>query len=166
MAFLTSPDPQLLTFKMFKVVANDPDGDDEYWAGTACAIEPSRFVTKSGSNGIGVKSVTVKVSFVTRDSWVLKEHTSNAYLLEHERLHYIIAICVGRKFYDDLLAITKPTSGELQSALNEMLAATSSLLETIGHRYDVETRGSRDKNQQAIWAQRVRGWYTSKRLTW
>ena len=123
-------------------------------------------MTKSNSSGIGVKSVTVRVSFVARDSWVLKEHTSNAYLLEHERLHYIIAICVGRRFYDDLLALTKPTRGELQSAVNELIAKTSRLAQTIGDKYDVETDSSGNTTQQAIWAQRIRGWYSSKKLTW
>ena len=37
MAFLTSPDPQLLTFKMFKVVSVDPSGKKK-WAGTASSI--------------------------------------------------------------------------------------------------------------------------------
>ena len=110
-------------------------------------------------------SFTVTVSLNRAQSWVLKAHTSDTKLLEHERLHHMIAACVGLKLYNQIIALVKPSVSALQAELTRANNDAAKLHKTITTKYDADTDHGTVSAQQAAWASRIRGWYASKTLT-
>jgi hypothetical protein len=96
MTFRTSPAPELLTFKNWYTpvdVALDGSG---FPSGTYSELQPSRIRTTSAGGTVEVASFDLTVAVIARRSWISNSQASSA-LLEHERMHFMIAICVGRE---------------------------------------------------------------------
>jgi hypothetical protein len=95
MAVTTNPIPELLTLKHYSGVSKAPDGSDA-WAATATLMQPSGLSTRPVKGGVGVATVNIAVSLNASASWILTSHAEDAQLVEHERLHYMLAICIAR----------------------------------------------------------------------
>jgi hypothetical protein len=109
--------------------------------------------------GVGVTTVYIAVSLNVSSSWVLTSHAEDAQLLEHERLHYMLAICVARKLHDEILKATRQTSDALQRELNNFRSTAARRVQQLSDQYDKESKNGRLVDQQAIWAMRIRGWF-------
>jgi hypothetical protein len=81
-------------------------------------------------------------------------------LLEHERLHFLIAVCVGRDLHEDAFTASASSSGALSSALSALLADAQRRTQRISDRYDLDTRNGANAMQQAVWAMRIRRWFS------
>jgi hypothetical protein len=165
MSVLTNPAPELLTLTLYRGVDTAPDGSS-HWAATASLLHPSGMAMQQVAKGVSLKSLNITVSLNTSSSWVVKSHLGDKDLLEHERLHYIAAVCVARKLHDDLMALVKPMVAALQLAMNTLHAEAGRRIRAISDKYDDDTAHGKNAPQQSVWALRIRGWYTSKKLTW
>jgi hypothetical protein len=54
----------------------------------------------------------------------------------------------------------------LQAEMNRLHAAAQQRVDAISDKYDADTKHGHNASQQAAWAARIQGWYTSKKLTW
>jgi hypothetical protein len=135
-----------------------PDGSDA-WAATATLMQPSGLSTKPVKGGVGVATVNIAVSLNASASWVLTSHAEDAQLLEHERLLYMLAICLARKLHDDILKATKQTNDALQRELNNLRSTAARRVQQLSDQYDRESKNGRLADQQATWAMRIRGWF-------
>jgi hypothetical protein len=165
MPVVTNPAPEVLTLKSYPGVDRAPDGSN-HWAATGSLLHPSGMTTRQVAKGVSLKSLNITVSLNPSTSWVVKSHIADQDLLEHERLHYMAAVCVARKLHDDLMALAKPTVGALQGAMNTLHAEAGRRIQSISDKYDGDTDHGKNAHQQSTWAARVRGWYSSKKLTW
>ena len=99
MSFSKNPDPSVLSFSLYSKVETSPDGTP-LSAATRIDVRPSRFALRTEQGKKSVSSVDVEMKFLPKGSWVLKSKVSDAKLLEHERLHYMLACAFGRRFHD------------------------------------------------------------------
>lgn len=158
MAVTVNPIPDLPTLKHYTRVPKAPDGSDA-WAATATLMQPSGLSTKPVKGGVGVATVNIAVSLNASSSGVLTSHEEDAQLLEHERLHYMLAVCVARKLHDDILKATRETSAALQAELNNLRSTAARRVQQLSDQYDKESKNGRLADRQAIWAMRIRGWF-------
>lgn len=87
-------------------------------------------------------------------------------LLEHERLHFLIAVCVGRDLHEDAFSASAGSSAALASALTALLTDAQKRTQCISDQYDLETKNGTLAMQQAAWATRVRRWHSTGFKEW
>jgi hypothetical protein len=163
MPFQISSAPELVTFDIYTKRDSAPSKD---WAYTKSNITPSGLAPLTRPGGVSVaSSFTVTVSLNRAQSWVLKAHLNDTKLLDHKRLHHMIACCVGLKFYNEAIALVKPKLAALQTELTRAQAEADVLFKAMTRKYDADTGSNTIASQQAAWATRIRGWYASKKLT-
>lgn len=147
------PLPHGVTWTHFRVVRTSPNG---FQAQTGYGIAATYRTRQSGSE-VAISNATVTVSLVPAQTWVVAG-TKTAALLDHERLHYVIATLVGRELDRELASLTGPDAASaLQAARDLVVEKTDRALE-IGGAYDDDTNHGADVGQQRLWQNRVHGW--------
>jgi hypothetical protein len=165
MTFRTNPAPELLTFRdWFTRLDVAPDGSG-FPSGTYSEFQPSGIRTRSAGGVVEVASFDLTVAVVRRRSWIVPGHATAA-LLEHERLHFIIAICVGRDLHEDASNSSADSSGALTAALRALVVEAQSRTQHLSDDYDRETSNGTVARQQAIWSTRVKRWYSTGFKSW
>jgi hypothetical protein len=109
-------------------------------AQTATSIQPTRIRTRTTDEGAQISEMVVQLKLDAKETWVVKGRESSA-LLEHERLHYRIAILLAYELETDLLAMRAPKVSDLTGASNRVLEAKAARGRAIDDAYDVETNG-------------------------
>lgn len=102
-------------------------------------------------------TVGVRVTLLRIESWVVGGRKTQE-LLNHEELHFRIAVLVGRELDEDVTALTARTSPALLAAGTGIHTAKVLRAQTIEDAYDVATQHGKVSGQQDIWAQRVDSW--------
>ncbi|HTV23843.1 MAG TPA: hypothetical protein VMG12_34370 [Polyangiaceae bacterium] len=165
MAFRTNPAPELLTFNnWFTPVDAALDGSG-FPSGTYSEFQPSNIRTKADKGTVSVAGIDLTVTVVKRRSWIILSQATAA-LLEHERLHYIIAICVGRDLHEDASSTSAGSSDALRGNLMGLLGEAQRRVQSISDQYDLQTKNGTLPMQQAAWATKVRRWYSTGFKQW
>ncbi|HXU62359.1 MAG TPA: DUF922 domain-containing protein [Polyangia bacterium] len=156
------PLPHGVTWTHFRVVRTSPDG---FQAQTGYRIAASYRTTGSGSE-VSISQAAVTVSLVSAQTWVVAG-TKTAALLDHERLHYVIATLVGRELDRELASLTGPNTATVLQAADDLVAAKTDRALAIGSAYDDDTNHGEDVGQQRLWQGRVHGWEVDgNRVSW
>jgi hypothetical protein len=159
MTLIKRPAPELLTFKnWYQSVAAAPDGSG-LPSGTYSDLQPSNLSTKVSGGEVGVKTFDLTVTVLKSKSWVVDAKASTA-LLEHERLHYLIAICVARDAHEDVYGATAASSSGLSQAIMQLLREAGQRAQAISDQYDRETANGARPSDQSLWNARVGRWYS------
>ena len=165
MALRTNPAPELLTFKnWFTPVDAALDGSG-FPSGTYSEFQPSNIRTKAEKGTVSVASIDLTVAVNRKRSWIILSQASNA-LLEHERLHFLIAVCVGRDLHEDAHGASGGSSDALRGSLTGLLGEAQRRVQSISDQYDLETKNGTLSMQQAAWATRVQRWYSTGFKQW
>jgi len=159
MALRTNPAPELLTFKNWYTPVDAALDGSGFPSGTYSEFQPSNIRTKADKGTVAIANFDLMVTVVKRRSWIILSQATAA-LLEHERLHYLIAICVGRDLHEDASSASAGSSGELTSSLTALLGEAQRRTQTISDQYDLETKNGTLAMQQAAWVTRVRRWHS------
>lgn len=110
MAFRQSPAPELLTFRnWYTVVDRAPDGSG-FPSGTYSEFQTSGIRTRAAKGTVEIANFDLTVAVVKRRSWIVMSQATPA-LLEHERLHFLIAVCVGRDLHEDAFSTSAASLG-------------------------------------------------------
>lgn len=156
------PLPHGVTWTHFRVVPNSPTG---FQAQTGYRISAT-YQTKATADGAAISHPAVTVSLVATDTWVVAG-TKTAALLNHERLHYVIATLVGRELDRELAELTGTDSVAVLQAADDLVGAKTDRALAIGEAYDDDTDHGADVGQQRLWQGRVHGWEVDKnRVDW
>jgi predicted secreted Zn-dependent protease len=108
----------------------------------------------------------VTVSLVAAETWVVTG-TRTAALLDHERLHYVIATLVGRELERELTALKGADVPAALQAADNLVRAKSDRAQAIGRAYDDDTNHGQDVGQQRLWQGRVHTWeHDHNRVSW
>jgi hypothetical protein len=165
MTFRTSPAPALLTFRdWFTTVDVAPDGSG-FPSGTYSEFQPSGIRTRAARGTVEVASFDLTVAVIKRRSWIIPSHASAA-LLEHERLHFLLAICVGRNLHEDASHWSAGSTAALSAALSQLAREAQQRVQQLSDDYDRETSNGTVAAQQAIWSTRVNRWYSMGFKSW
>lgn len=158
------PLPHGVTWTNFRVVQSSPDPDG-FLAQTGYDISAT-FRYKSDADGYSISNAAVTVKLVTTDTWVVTGNKTAA-LLNHEKLHYVIATLVGRELDAELADVTGSTADEVQQAARDLIAAKNDRALAIGQAYDDDTDHGRDNAQQTLWLNRVHAWeHDGNQVNW
>ena len=159
MALITKPAPELLTFaNWYKSVASAPDGSG-LPSGTYTDYQPSKLSTQVSGGEVGVKTFDLTVTVLKSKSWIVDAKASTE-LLEHERLHYLMAICVARDAHEDVYSATASSSSGLSQAIMQLLREAGQRTQQLSDQYDRETANGARPSQQSLWNARVRRWHS------
>jgi hypothetical protein len=112
-----------------------------------------------------VVSFDLTVAVIRSRSWIVNSQATPA-LLEHERVHFLIAICVGRDLHKDASSVSAASVDALTKALMGLVKAGQQKAQQISDRYDRETKNGAISIQQTAWAARVRSWYSTGIKNW
>lgn len=165
MAFRKSPAPELLTFRnWYTVVDLAPDGSG-FPSGTYSEFQTSGIRTRAAKGTVEIANFDLTVAVVKRRSWIVMSQATPA-LLEHERLHFLIAVCVGRDLHEDAFSTSAASSAAVGSALRSLLTDAQKRAQRISDDYDLETKNGTLAMQQAAWSTRVRRWYSTGFKGW
>lgn len=165
MAFRTNPAPELLTFENWYTPVDAALDGSGFPSGTYSEFQPSNIRTKAGKGTVEVAGFDLTVTVVKRRSWIILSQATSA-LLEHERLHYLIAICVGRDLHEDASSSGAGSSDALRGVLGALLTEAQRRVQSISDQYDLETKNGTLAMQQAAWATRVRRWHSTGLEEW
>lgn len=111
-------------------------------------------------------SVNVVVRLIPADCWVLAGRKT-AQLLQHERLHSVMATLAGREMERELVEVTATDGKALQRAVNRLIADKNARALEMGAAYDDDTEHGTDAHEQGAWATRVQGWERNgNRIRW
>src|SRR5687768_5383950 len=109
MAFRTNPAPELLTLKNWYTTVDAALDGSGFPSGTYSEFQPSGIRTKAAQGTVSVANFDLTVAVVKRRSWIILSQATPA-LLEHERLHFLIAVCVGRDLHEDAFSASAGSS--------------------------------------------------------
>jgi hypothetical protein len=102
-------------------------------------------------------SVNVRVTLLRVLSWVVIGRKTQD-LLNHEELHFRIAVLVGRELDAEITALTARSGPQLLAAGTALHTTKVQRAQTIEDAYDAATQHGRISGQQDIWAHRVDAW--------
>ena len=119
----------------------------------------------AGEQRVEVANIDLTVTVVRRLSWIVMARATRA-LLEHERIHYLIAICVGRNLHEDAFSTSASSTSALQTTLNSLRTEAAQSVQQLSDRYDRDTNHGAITSQQTVWAARVNRWYTTGFKEW
>lgn len=165
MAFRTNPAPELLTFKNWYTAVDAALDGSGFPSGTYSEFQPSAIRTKADKGTVSVANFDLTVTVNKRRSWIIPSRATSA-LLEHERLHFLIAICVGRDLHEDAHSASAGSSDGLRAALAALLTEAQVRVQAISDQYDLETKNGTLSMQQAAWETRVRRWHSTGFKAW
>ncbi|MBL7764954.1 MAG: hypothetical protein JNJ58_02590 [Chitinophagaceae bacterium] len=147
--FISYKDYPLLTWSDFQGKVKTEQG---FEAQTVYAMSYSL----STSSGKGKKQVKLKIAcyFNKEKSWNLGPNYTDD-LLEHERLHFMIAVWYFAQFKQELLTRNFPNTSVTQDIRNlyNKYSADCKKMQSV---YDEETNHSIQKDQQLLWETRVK----------
>ena len=112
-----------------------------------------------GASGVRLRdSVTVRIEFKPRESWVFdwvftQSQSYQDDLLNHENGHYKLTALLGRDYFMALMQVkanTYPDARALQAALNQAQQPAAKAQATV-RRYDDLTTNGTDSAQQTLW---------------
>jgi len=156
------PAPHGVTWAHYRQVATSPDGFD-----ASTGYEMTARFSISGSYGqMRATSINAVVRMMPADCWVIAGQKTTQ-LLQHERLHYVMATLVGREMERELAEVTGADGAAVQRAANQSIADNNARALEMGAAYDDDTEHGADAHEQAVWATRVQGWERSgNRIRW
>lgn len=143
-----------LSWADFKKLKAPVDGLN---AQTRVEMQPATIKTEHGPEGMRIVQLTLRVVLDSENTWVVTGKET-AELLEHERLHYRIAIEVARELDTQLLALKGKNAGALQTGANKVMATIKRRVQTISDAYDKDTDHGRVREKQKAWVTRVGTW--------
>jgi hypothetical protein len=165
MALRTNPAPELLTFKNWYTAVDVALDGSGFPSGTYSEFQPSGIRTKAAQGTVSVAHFDLTVAVVKRRSWIILSQATPA-LLEHERIHFLIAVCVGRDLHEDAFSASADSSAALGGALQGLLSDAQKRTQRISDQYDLETKNGTLAMQQAAWLTRVRRWHSTGFKEW
>lgn len=133
-----------LTWADFKA---SPDTDSDAVALTASGITFGYSVKTSGERIVDF-STTVEAHFYPNKSWYFKDK-GNAYILEHEQLHFDITELYARKFRQQLA--TLKVNQNIKAQMNRLHTAINKVVNDTQTKYDKETQHSINAVKQREW---------------
>jgi hypothetical protein len=147
MAITVVANPTALAWSNFSPVdslAGDEDAHIDF-----NFVIPNRPPRHAGGSWSLAETFEIAVSPIAR---VLRDAAQTDALLEHEQGHYDIALAVAWAMAADLQALSARTP----AALSQALSAAFNLhrrarMAVVQHRYDADTRHSRDTDRQTAW---------------
>jgi hypothetical protein len=160
MAVTFSPAPTSLAWSHFRVV--NRGATDAHIQPTYNLNIPNRGgVVRDGSN-YRVASLTVTVAIHSPGTWVVRGKQSTA-LLDHERLHWMMAIIVGYEMERAILALREPTVARLNQQVRAKFTWYRGTREPdLQRKYDNDTNHGSKSAAQARWRTNVNRWYANR----
>lgn len=110
--------------------------------------------TATGTDKEIMINITIKVSFDKQKSWC-KAQQRNAYILNHEQLHFDITALNACMFLQAINAATL-SSANYEKELNDLMHKYQNANNTMQMQYDAETNHSINKLQQQQWLVKIK----------
>lgn len=133
-------------------------------AQTATKVQPQRVRALTTAEGAQIAELVVELKLDNNQTWVVKNRQTSA-LLEHERLHYRIAVLLAHELETDLLAVRVPKITGLTAASNRVVEAKAARARALGDAYDADTNGGLNGDKQREWEIKVQGWEATRQIT-
>ncbi len=160
MSVTFTPAPDSLAWSHFRDVS-EGNTDAHIQPSYGLNIPRQGGVVRDGSS-FRVASVTVTVGIHSPGTWVVQGRQSTR-LLDHERLHWKMAIIVGYELERAVLALRAPTAAQLnQQVRTKFTRARETREPALQRQYDNETSHGSDPAAQARWQTNVNRWYTNR----
>ncbi|MEO7306561.1 MAG: DUF922 domain-containing protein [Ferruginibacter sp.] len=117
---------------------------------------PSDFVLARVRNALTVTAVTIDLSLIADDCWVVASHMTND-LLKHEQGHYDILAISAREFYNAVVGVSASTTDALQRKVSQLQERFAQQATRVDARYDSESQTNHGINAtiQQTWDQRI-----------
>ena len=158
------PAPEGFGWGQFREVRSAPDGSS-FKASTGSRITITHIITervelvgvRSVSDAVKIKGATVQVTIDRANTWVVRGQKTPA-LLEHERIHYLIATLVGKEILEQLVDQAAGTTAELQAKASSIHADETRRFQAIDSAYDDDSNHGTIEFQQRQWVAQVNHW--------
>ena len=149
--------PRALTWDDFQELGARPAdaGGNENAQIHSDVNQPERVRVSSEGGQRRVSSLTVTISIIRADSWVVRS-AKTAELLSHEQGHYDITGLSGRDMGNEILAARAGTLEDLQRQVTDIIERSRQQAQELNARYDTETGGGRNRDAQRRWDERIR----------
>ncbi|MBK8786679.1 MAG: DUF922 domain-containing protein [Chitinophagaceae bacterium] len=146
---------RILTWQDFNQQLGQPGGANEY-AQIHPDIAPSNFVLARVRNALTITDVTIDLSLIADDCWVVTSRMTND-LLKHEQGHYDILAISAREFYNTLIGLSAATADALQRRVNQLKERFAQQVTQVDARYDSESQTNHGINTaiQQTWDQKI-----------
>jgi hypothetical protein len=144
-----------LSWADFNQQLGQPGGANEY-AQIHPDMAPSNFVLARVRNAVTITDVTIDLSLIAGDCWVVTSRKTND-LLKHEQGHYDILAISAREFFNALIGMSASTTDALQRRVNQLQQRFAQQATQLDARYDSENQTNHGINTaiQQIWDQRI-----------
>jgi len=116
--------------------------------------QPERVSVSREGGQRRVSSLTVTISIVRADTWVVRS-AKTPELLSHEQGHYDITGLTGRDMGNEILAARAGTLEDLQRQITGIIERARQRAQDLNARYDTETGGGRNRDAQRRWDERI-----------
>lgn len=149
--------PRALTWDDFRELESRPaDAEGNENAQIHSDVNQPERVSVSREGGQRrVSSLTVTISIVRADTWVVRS-AKTPELLSHEQGHYDITGLMGRDMGNEILAARTGTLEDLQRQITSIIGRYRQRARELNARYDTETGGGRNRDAQRRWDERIR----------
>lgn len=146
---------RILSWSDFNQQLGQPGGANEY-AQIHPDIAPSNFVLARVRNAVTITDVTIDLSLIADDCWVVASHMTND-LLKHEQGHYDILAISAREFFNALVGLSAATTDALQRRVTQLQQRFAQQATQVDARYDSESQTNHGINAsiQQTWDQRI-----------
>ena len=108
-----------------------------------------------GGNSYRVTSVSLILSVVKEESWVVKGK-QGADLLKHEQGHFDIQALGSREHYNRLLKINAPSKKEMAKQIEALGEEIQKKIDAKNKSYDLQTSHGTKKGFQQTWEANIR----------
>ena len=144
-----------LSWSDFNQQPGQPGGANEF-AQIHPDMAPSNFVLARVKNAITVTDVTIDLSLIADDCWVVASRMNND-LLKHEQGHYDILAISARELYNALVGLSATTTDALQRKATKLQEKFAQQATQVDARYDSENQTNHGINAtiQQTWDQRI-----------
>ena len=155
-----SPVPTSLAWSHFRIVTQGAT-DAHIQPGYDLNIPAQNGVVRDG-NQYRVDRVTITVSIHCPGTWV-KQGRQSTSLLDHERLHWMMAIIVGYELERAVLALRASTPALLNQQVRTKFTWHRGTREpSLQRRYDNETSHGTNAAAQTRWRSNIQNWYANR----
>ena len=144
-----------LSWSDFNQQLRQPGGVNEF-AQIHPDMAPSNFVLARVRNAIIITDVTIDLSLIADDCWVVTSRMTND-LLKHEQGHYDILAISAREFFNALVGFSATTTDALQRKVNQLQQRFAQQATQVDARYDSENQTNHGINTsvQQSWDQKI-----------
>jgi hypothetical protein len=147
--------PRSISWSEFTDISSRPSGIDEDAQIHSDVDQPQRVAVARENGLFRVSALTVSLSIVSDDTWVVTAQKS-ADLLSHEQGHYDITGLMGRDMGNEILAARSRTVNELQNQVTSIIEKYRQRAKTLTTQYDKESDHSQNRDGQKRWDERIK----------